>query len=186
MGWESIPAAVRDRVDELVLADEWFSAVRELWLSSRDQSNTGTALDTDTDQRIPLNDCQELVYQRQVELADRIRRKPEPPRDLQTLITKVSALPTRPHAIEALWDGDSIGWMVLLMAVTAEPRAERGLAQIRHGGDLRLFNGQVPPWPEAQEAAEVGAALAQHFGLPFFFHSPDTPELPDVRWWDTL
>ncbi|WP_194893429.1 hypothetical protein [Catenulispora pinisilvae] len=171
--WNEVPADVRARVDELVIADEWFGAVRELWENGREP-------------RIGLNDCQDLVYRRQVELADRIRHKPEPPRDLPTLIAAVEALPRRPDAIEALWDGDSRGWMTLLLAVTSAPRTEAGLAQIRHGGDLRLFNGQVPPWPEAQEATELGTALARHFDLPFFFHSPDTPELPDVRWWDTL
>jgi hypothetical protein len=57
---------------------------------------------------------------------------------------------------------------------------------IRHGGDLRLFNGTVPPWPETQEAVETGSALARHFDLPFFFPSPDVPDLPAVRWWDTF
>lgn len=171
--WEDVPADVRARVDELVVADERFGAVRELWENGRDP-------------RIGLNDCQDLVYRRQLALADRIRRGPEPPGDLATLIAVVEALPRRPEAVEALWDGDSIGWMTVLLAVTATPRTEMALAQIRHGGDLRLFNGQVPPWPEAREVAELGTALARHFDLPFFFHSPDAPELSDVRWWDTL
>jgi hypothetical protein len=42
---------------------------------------------------------------------------------------------------------------------------------------LRIFNGQVPPWPEAEEAQTTGRALADHFGVPFHFVSPDAPEL---------
>lgn len=171
--WDALPKALRAQVDELVVSDEWFAAIRTLW-ESREQV------------RIPLNTCQELVYQRQKALADRIRPKPEPPRDLDTLIAKICALPNRPDAIEAIWDGDSIGWMVDLLAVTATPRTEHRLAVIRHGGDIRLFNGQVPPWPEAQEATELGTRLAEHFSVPFYFDSPDEPDLPEVRWWDTL
>jgi hypothetical protein len=63
-----------------------------------------------------------------------------------------------------------------------DPPAETTLAAIRHGGDLRLFNGQVPPWPEAQEAMTTGPALAEHFGLPFHFASPDTPDDEAPRW----
>lgn len=171
--WESLPETLRTRVDELVMADEWFAAVHALWTSRQER-------------RIPLNTCQQLAHERRVALADRIRPKPKPPRDLATLIANVTALPRRPDAIEAVWDGDSIGWVVDLTAVTAVPRTEHCLAMIRHGSDLRLFNGQVPPWPEAQEAAELGTALAEHFGVPFYFESPDVPDLPEVRWWDTL
>lgn len=171
--WEALPETLRTQVDELVVADEWFAAVHALWASRKEQ-------------RIPLNVCQELVHQRQKALADRVRPKPEPPRDLATLIAKVTALPRRPDAIEAVWDGDSAGWMVDLVAVTATPRTEHRLATIRHGGDLRLFNGQVPPWPESEEATELGTELAGHFGVPFYFESPDAPDLPEVRWWDTL
>lgn len=171
--WQMLAEALKAQVDELVVADERFAAIRTLW-ESRDKD------------RISLNVCQDLVCQRQKALADRIRPKPEPPRDLETLIAKVAALPSRPDAIEAIWDGDSIGWMVDLLAVTARPRTEHCLAMIRHGGDLRLFNGQVPPWPEAQEAAELGTKLAERFSVPFCFESPDAPDLPEVRWWDTV
>ncbi|MGI8333608.1 hypothetical protein ACRYCC_26970 [Actinomadura scrupuli] len=65
-----------------------------------------------------------------------------------------------------------------------DPPAETTLAIIRRGDDLRLFNGQVPLWPEAQEAMATGTALAQHFGLPFHFASPVSPEIDAPRWHD--
>jgi hypothetical protein len=49
----------------------------------------------------------------------------------------------------------------------------------------RLFSGQVPPWPEARRASEQGQAIAQHFGVPFHFASPEAPDVDLPRWWDT-
>lgn len=56
---------------------------------------------------------------------------------------------------------------------------------MRDGGDIRLFNGQVPPWPETQRATEQGQALAQQIGVPLHFTSPGMPDIDLPRWWDT-
>lgn len=167
--WASLPSPLRTRIDELVLRDNEFAAIRALWTSG-------------VEPRPRLHDCQGLIAFRYRELGDRVERVPEPARDLTTLTSQVNALPRRPAAIEALWDGDTRGWFVLLLAVMTDPPAETTLAAIRHGGDLRLFNGQVPPWPEAQEAMTTGPALAEHFGLPFHFPSSDTPDDEAPRW----
>ena len=52
-----------------------------------------------------------------------------------------------PLAIEALWDGDSQGWFVNLCAVVPiqHTHDSRILRTFRRGGDIRLFNGLVPP-----------------------------------------
>ncbi|MEY9947555.1 hypothetical protein [Kitasatospora sp. GAS1066B] len=92
------------------------------------------------------------------------------------LIGAVGALPGRPVAIEAVWDGDTEGWFVVLLALTDDPQSEHQLALVRHGGDIRLFNGTVPPWPEAREAEQAGRALADHLGVRFHFPSPDRPD----------
>jgi hypothetical protein len=47
---------------------------------------------------------------------------------------------------------------------------------------MRLFNGSVPPWPEAQEANTVGRALAEDLAVPFHFASPNEPDLDAPRW----
>ncbi|MEU1694850.1 hypothetical protein [Streptomyces hirsutus] len=57
---------------------------------------------------------------------------------------------------------------------------------IRHGSDLRVLNGQVPPWPEAQEARETGTALAEHVNVPFHFAGPHQPDDEAPRWRTTL
>lgn len=56
-----------------------------------------------------------------------------------------------------------------------EPDATHEPAAIRKGGDGRVFNGEVPPWPEAAEAQAVGQTLAAQLGVPFRFESPDGP-----------
>lgn len=112
-------------------------------------------------------------------------RSPTLPLDLDALAAKVQALADPPAAIEAVWDGDTEGWFVLLLAVTSEPRAEYPLAVVSHGTDIRLFNEQAPPWPESEEASTIGRALAQRFGVPFHFASPDEPDDLAPRWWDS-
>jgi hypothetical protein len=93
-----------------------------------------------------------------------------------------------PRAIEAFWDGDTTGWFVRLAAdcstsVNAnDAHFELHLGTFSHGGDVRLFNGHVPPWPEAVEASKVGNAVANYFGIPFFFPSPSRPEDDCPRW----
>jgi len=89
-------------------------------------------------------------------------------------------------AIEALWDGDTQGWFVELSAVVRREAGfeARFLRAFRRIGDIRLFNGDVPPWPEALEASEIGTQLASLLGLPFHFPAADHPEQDCPHWWD--
>jgi hypothetical protein len=110
---------------------------------------------------------------------------------LDDILAKAAAIPQSPVAIEAFWDGDSSGWFVVLTAIIerASPQhpgyREFDLACLRGaGGDLRLFNGQVPPWPEARLAHEAGQQVAARLGVPFYFPSPDYPEDQCPRWWE--
>ena len=95
-------------------------------------------------------------------------------------------------AIEALWDGDTGGWLVAFVTVVERPGRQHArfddvnLALIRSGTDLRVFNGNVPPWPEAVEATRLGRAMAEARGVPFYFFDPATPDIDQPRWWDPL
>jgi hypothetical protein len=90
-----------------------------------------------------------------------------------------------------LWDGDTQGWHVYLVAVVQRAGQhhdrfdEVPLTVLRGGGDIRLFNGQVPPWPEATHATKQGRAVAEHLSVPFHFTSPEAPGIDLPRWWDT-
>jgi hypothetical protein len=132
-----------------------------------------------------IYDCMDLIAERFADLGQRFTRSPTAPLDPDELAAEIQALPHEPAAIEALWDGDSEGWMVLLLAVSLEPRAEHHLATVQHGTDIRLFNGEVPPWPEALEASTVGRMLAERLGIPFYFASPEKPDDFAPRWWDS-
>jgi hypothetical protein len=85
----------------------------------------------------------------------------------------------RLHRLEALWDGDTVGWFLELFltvksAAGSESRAL--VATLRYGSDIRLFNHQVPPWPEAIVAKELGERLQRDSGCSFWFPSPDDPD----------
>lgn len=94
---------------------------------------------------------------------------------------KVDSLPSSPIVLEALWDGDTTGWFVCLAAITADLQTHP-LGAVSLGGDIGLFNGQVPPWPEAIAAKQLGNELAERFGAEFYFPSPDHPEDDCPSW----
>ena len=168
--WAALSAAERSTVDSLIQQDHRIAAVARIREAFPAESRPG------------LYDALDVVAARYRELGHRFERYPTPALDLVTLVEKVEALPGRTVAIEALWDGDTDGWCVDLMALTDDPAAEHRLAMIRHGSDMRLFNCTVPPWPEAQEAETVGRALAEQFAVPFHFASPDQPDFDAPRW----
>ncbi len=167
--WERLPAEIRSHVDELIADGKKLQAIMAI-CSMPDEPRPG------------LSECMQLLAERYAELEEPWFR-PSLPLNLDGLNEQIAALPHPPDAIEALWDGDSDGWFVCLLAVTLRPKAEHNLAFIRHGADMRIFNGEVPPWPEALEAAAIGRALAGRLGVPFHFASPDTPNIDLPRWW---
>jgi hypothetical protein len=92
------------------------------------------------------------------------------------------------HVIQVLWDGDTQGWFLAIDAVTAPslegPFTRHPLGSLRYGGDLRLFNGQVPPWPESIVARAAGERLAADLGVEFYFPCPDEPDDDCPDWWE--
>lgn len=104
----------------------------------------------------------------------------------EQLLAKAAALPERPVAIEASWDGDSGGWYLCVTAIlkTDAGYQDSHLWALQDGGDLRIFNGQVPSRGEAVLAQEIGEELAAKFGVPFYFPSPEHPETDCPRWWE--
>lgn len=98
-------------------------------------------------------------------------------------------------ALQALWDGDTGGWYLRIELVSdttpkskwwrTEPDCSSTLLDsLRCGGDIRLFQGKVPPWPEAVVAQRAGTKVAQALGLDFYFPSPDDPDDDCPDWWD--
>ncbi|MEU6948710.1 hypothetical protein ABZ957_26305 [Streptomyces sp. NPDC046316] len=170
--WAALPVETRRAVDAHIRLDRRLMAVKVLRDALPEESRQG------------LYDTLDMVNERFRELG--VRREPghTEPLDPAALADRAAQLPGRPAAVEALWDGDTFGWMVDLVLVTDEPEGEHPLAVIRHGGDIRLFNGTVPPWPEAEEARRAGHDLAERLGVPFHFASPDRPDEEAPRWRD--
>ena len=113
------------------------------------------------------------------------------PDNLDEVMKKADALPKHPVIIEAYWDGDSDGWMAIVSAIVEEPSQqhpqykEYNLAGLRgSGGNMRLFNNQVPPWLESQNAIELGKILSEKFDVPFYFPCSDWPDDDCARWWE--
>lgn len=103
------------------------------------------------------------------------------------ILEAVASLPKRPEAVQALWDGDTTGWMVYIDAVFSNGGSYQttNIAVLRgDGGDMRLFHGSVPPWPEAQVASAAGLLIERQLKIPFFFPSPDEPEEECPNWWE--
>ena len=112
---------------------------------------------------------------------------PEPSNKLEEVLARFEAIRDPCVAIQAMWDGDSDGWYIHLSAVAeAQPGCftTHGLAFLRFGSDLRLFNGHVPPWPEAAKATELGEAISAQHGIPFYFPSPHEPDDECPEWWE--
>ncbi|MEV4347438.1 hypothetical protein AB0J83_23530 [Actinoplanes sp. NPDC049596] len=172
--WDDLSPAHRARIDELLGERKLLPAVVHL----RDEGGL----------RPPpgLYEAQDLLLARQRELDRQGLVQPEPPPPtIEQLIEKVEAVGAPVAAVEAYWDGDTQGWYVRLVAIVRRPGLDEVfLTAVDGGGDIRLFNGQAPPWPEGGRATEQGRALAERFGVPFFFASPDTPDDLAPRWWD--
>ncbi|MBQ1053141.1 hypothetical protein KBX50_32435 [Micromonospora sp. C51] len=178
--WNALSPQVRDRIDGLLCARRLVAAVVLLRQEGGLQPPPG------------LYEAQDLLIERRAELDRRGLLEPEPaPSTTAQLIEKAAAITAPVVAVEALWDGDTQGWCVDLVAIVRRPSRhddrfdEVPLTVLRQGGDIRLFNGQVPPWPEARQATEQGQAVAQHVGVPFHFTSPEAPGVDLPRWWDT-
>ncbi|NRQ35496.1 hypothetical protein HII36_27235 [Nonomuraea sp. NN258] len=163
--WNALPAGTRAQVDALIARERTLNALMVLRAA---------------DPPIPLAPGQRLLAWRCAELGLHFGPRPSPPLDparLTDLAARIADLDEPPVAVEAAWDGDTFGWMIHLSVITGDPETRHALATIRHGTDMRVFNGQVPPWPEAEEASRAGRELADRFGVPFRFDSPDEPDL---------
>lgn len=85
----------------------------------------------------------------------------------------------KPTVLEALWDGDTQGWYLCLSVYVKRgiwplQRTERHtLGTVTLGTDLRLFNGQVPPWPEAEFVKTFVKQTQGKYGLTLYLPSEE-------------
>ncbi|WP_074405966.1 hypothetical protein [Aquimarina megaterium] len=108
----------------------------------------------------------------------------------ENAVTKIEQIKGTPIAVEAQWDGDTQGWFLMMFVIVKTKNRIWKPSQVETfhlgnlslGGDLRVFNGTVPPYPEATLANEIGEKLSQKYNLEFFFPSPINPDDDCPRW----
>jgi hypothetical protein len=178
--WKRLPQEVRDRIDAELRHRRVLPAIVLLRAEGGLDPLPG------------LHEAQIVVLDRLGWLAGQGLVEPKPSVELPQLVAAAEAIQQPVVAVEAVWDGDAQGWFVRLVAIVQRPSQHHArfdevtLAKIGRGGDIRLFNGEVPPWPEAAEATEVGQALASSLGVPFHFTDSDAPDVELPRWWDRV
>jgi len=151
-----------------------FQIIRELLTAGVQLPWTVEHCDKELAQLYPIvNEVNRLAIQKGIEDAS-----------FENFKAKILTLAGRVACIEAIWDGDSNGWFIVMSVVTENDStfAEHELGRISHGSDVRLFTGKVPPWPEALQAIDVGTQLADHFGCEFYFPSPNEPDESCFSW----
>ncbi|MER5599019.1 hypothetical protein [Streptomyces sp. NPDC002265] len=93
-------------------------------------------------------------------------------------------------AIEAVWDGDTVhDWFVRLLAITADPAGEAGMATVYWSTAERYLGEEGTHHTRhlaAVAAERAGRALAGHLSVPFHFASPDTPDDEAPRWAESV
>jgi len=94
----------------------------------------------------------------------------------------------KPIVLEALWDGDTSGWYlhlslhVIIKKLFFVKKEVKYIGTISLGGDIRLFNRTVPPWPEAELAKKWGKMANEKYGLIFYFPSDKEPDSDCPGW----
>lgn len=111
--WNALSPQLRDRIDGLLCARRLIAAVVLLRREGGLQPPPG------------LYQAQDLLIERRAELDRRGLVEPEPtPATTATtaqLIEKAAAITAPVVAVEALWDGDTQGWCVDLVAIVRRP-----------------------------------------------------------------
>ncbi|WP_405791758.1 hypothetical protein OG753_36735 [Streptomyces sp. NBC_00029] len=171
--WAQLPQGIRDEVDGYVLQDAMLAAIRILVDIGFVRHGVG------------VGTAEAIVSERYGHYGDRIARAPDSPLDLESLALRAGGTAGRTVAVEAIWDGDTSGWFVVLLAVTAEPAEESVLATITWSSAERYLGEGADRggrYPMAVVAERVGGALADRLDVPFHFASPDDPDDEAPRW----
>lgn len=106
----------------------------------------------------------------------------------EILTEAIERIPGRPIVLEALWNGDTEGWFIIFNLYSNSGKLfwkrERkdNLGIVTLGGDIRLFSGEVPEWPEAELAKFLGQKAIEKYGLTFYFPSNKEPDENCPSW----
>ncbi|WP_158319168.1 hypothetical protein [Actinoplanes xinjiangensis] len=177
--WLALPEDSRALVDDLICRRHTVRAaklVREAAASTR---------------QVSINEALDVVEGRRYGLSVRGLVDPlPPPVTLSQLVERARAITDPVVAIEALWDGDTQRWGVLLLAIVRCPSRQHPIfdqyeLMFADGRDAPTDSVEGIRTPQAAEAVNKGSALARELGVPFSFLDPNASLLEDLRWWDS-
>lgn len=182
----ALPADALQALDALILDGQTILAFK--WIMEKTGCSLFDAQDAYVERRQALKALHPVLRERDEEEA----RKATPEAWRAQALRGLDQLDRTPVALEALWDGDTTGWFLVLSAILpgashAHPRftAVHLVTMRGKGGDFRLFTGTVPPWPESGVAREIGRVAHERWNIPLYFPAPAQPDDDLPRWWDT-
>lgn len=100
----------------------------------------------------------------------------------EELDEKIKATGGMPTVLEALWDGDTNGWFLILSLYAKTGNVFWGSEECHHLGVARynkqpgIFKDDVPRWPEAALVRDWGQKAIEKYGLTFYFPSDKEPD----------
>jgi len=104
---------------------------------------------------------------------------------------KIDSLNPKALVIESYWVKKK-GWGVILSAIIPEASSlhpeytDIPLHFFQgYGGDMRIIIRDVPPWPEVEEARELGELIEKEMNIPYLHNAPDNPTENIIRWWNS-
>ena len=97
-------------------------------------------------------------------------------------LDKINSFDGIPKVIEALWDGDTTGWFLVMYVIFEKKKlltkytSREQIGVIRKGSDIRLLQSKVPPYPESEIANRIGKYFHELYETEFYFPSPIHPD----------
>ncbi|AFE05612.1 hypothetical protein COCOR_04072 [Corallococcus coralloides DSM 2259] len=173
MGPGRIRADLLSETDALIMSGETFRAIR--FIKERMPCRLSDAVELMVIRSQELKETNESW--RQSRLAYRQTLTPEYWRT--HALASLEALPQPPLALEALWDGDSEGWMLNLHAIL--PGASREHPRFT-AVCLVLMRG--PSEHMSEVALEIGRFAQERWKIALHLPSRE-PSIDDPRWWDS-
>ncbi|MBN9685197.1 MULTISPECIES: hypothetical protein [unclassified Corallococcus] len=173
MGPGRIRADLLSEADALIMSGETIRAIR--FLKERMQCGLSDAVELLDIRSQELEEINESW--RQSKLAYRQTLTPEYWRT--HALASMEALPRPPLALEALWDGDSFGWMLELNAILpgasrAHPRFTAVCLVLMRGPSDHMIEVALETGRIAQERWKIALYLPSH-----------EPSIDTPRWWDS-
>jgi hypothetical protein len=171
----SLPVETLQAIDELILEGRTIHAL--LLIREKAGCSLFEAQDLHWERRMTLKELHPVLRERDEEEA----RQSTPEAWRAKALRGLDQLESAPLVLEALWDGDTTSWILVLSAILpgaspAHPRfTEVHLVSMRGSGE-----------PVIAVAQEIGRMAHARWNIPLYFPALEPPDIDPPRWWDTV